>query len=380
MPLTGLLLWTYVLAFAGYWCLVAQGSLARRREVDAPRVVRSLGIVVPAYNEKRHMPQIARAVALAAELRVPLVIVDDGSSDGSSDLLDRACDHTDARVIHHATNRGKAEALNTGIEGIGTDLVLTLDADTIVRAEDVVAASGLFAPEVAAVALRVDAQANAMLETAQATEYAYVLNFERASLAAFGLIFTVPGAASLWRRTALARIGGFRSRTCAEDTDATISLSLAGWRLLVAATSAAHTDCPSSFVSLYRQRVRWIWGNIQVAGLTGLRLARRFPGRQGLNALAFVSMTAFVLFGYALVAVVAARVVVDGLDWSDLLAGLIFLLAAVMRIALVNRTSASPGGKSVAWILIHMGLMQVVNVVAFWGGLLSGRAWRHAWR
>jgi cellulose synthase/poly-beta-1,6-N-acetylglucosamine synthase-like glycosyltransferase len=112
MTLASLLLWVYAIAFAGYWCLVASGGLlARRRAVDPPRGAHLPGIVVPAYNERRHLSQISSAVSLARQLNVPIVIVDDGSTDGSSELLDRLCDGAAARVIRPARNRGSAVAM-----------------------------------------------------------------------------------------------------------------------------------------------------------------------------------------------------------------------------------------------------------------------------
>jgi glycosyltransferase involved in cell wall biosynthesis len=88
-----------------------------------------LSIVMPAYNEQR---TIARAVAQVLRTELPcdfeLIVVNDGSSDGTSQIL-RALTHPKARVIEHPRNLGKGAALQTGATvATGTHLV-PFDAD-----------------------------------------------------------------------------------------------------------------------------------------------------------------------------------------------------------------------------------------------------------
>ena len=106
-------------------------------EVDAPKRERrspavrqvKLSIVMPAYNEQRTM---AQAIAAVLSTRFPcdfeLIVVNDGSSDGTGEIL-RALRHPKARVIEHAQNRGKGAAVQTGAAAAtGTHLV-PFDAD-----------------------------------------------------------------------------------------------------------------------------------------------------------------------------------------------------------------------------------------------------------
>ena len=89
----------------------------------------TLSIVMPAYNERR---TIARAIAevMSAELPCPfeLIVVNDGSTDGTTEIL-QALDHPRARVVEHPRNLGKGAALQTGAAvATGTHLV-PFDAD-----------------------------------------------------------------------------------------------------------------------------------------------------------------------------------------------------------------------------------------------------------
>ena len=90
---------------------------------------RSLSVVVPVYNERNTVVEILRRmrqVDLPVDLEI--VVVDDGSDDGTEKVLGALEDST-LRVIHHPRNRGKGAAIRTGLEHARGDLLLIQDAD-----------------------------------------------------------------------------------------------------------------------------------------------------------------------------------------------------------------------------------------------------------
>jgi glycosyltransferase involved in cell wall biosynthesis len=88
-----------------------------------------LSVVVPVFNERSTVAEIIRRMrAVELPVRVEMVVVDDGSSDGSDKVLAALADST-VRVIHHTRNRGKGAAVRTGIEAARGDLILIQDAD-----------------------------------------------------------------------------------------------------------------------------------------------------------------------------------------------------------------------------------------------------------
>ena len=102
--------------------------LVRPRPVDTPRPTK-LSIVMPVYNERQTIVHAVRQV-LCTKLPCDfeLIIVNDGSTDGTSEIL-QALRHPDARVVQHPRNLGKGAALQTGAEvATGTHLV-PFDAD-----------------------------------------------------------------------------------------------------------------------------------------------------------------------------------------------------------------------------------------------------------
>ncbi len=97
---------------------------------------RKLSVIVPVFDERNTVVEIVRrmrAVDLPVDLEI--VIVDDGSTDGTRDVLRQLGDST-VRVITHEANRGKGAAIRSGLSHVHGDLVLVQDADLEYDPED----------------------------------------------------------------------------------------------------------------------------------------------------------------------------------------------------------------------------------------------------
>jgi len=86
-----------------------------------------LSVVIPVYNERETILRVIEKVA-AVPFEKELIIVDDGSTDGTADVL-KNIDREDARVFFHEKNRGKGASLRTGFEQVQGDVVVIQDAD-----------------------------------------------------------------------------------------------------------------------------------------------------------------------------------------------------------------------------------------------------------
>jgi glycosyltransferase involved in cell wall biosynthesis len=97
---------------------------------------RKLSIIMPVYNERN---TVAEAIRRSRSVEIPLsreiVVVDDGSDDGTRQILAQLQDST-VRVIHHEVNRGKGAAIRTALGHVTGDLVLIQDADLEYDPED----------------------------------------------------------------------------------------------------------------------------------------------------------------------------------------------------------------------------------------------------
>ena len=88
----------------------------------------NLSVIIPVYNEVKNIKEIIRRVQ-ATKLVTEIVIVDDGSKDGTRDILEAIRGKKKIRVILHEKNQGKGAAVVTGMQAATGDIILIQDAD-----------------------------------------------------------------------------------------------------------------------------------------------------------------------------------------------------------------------------------------------------------
>jgi cellulose synthase/poly-beta-1,6-N-acetylglucosamine synthase-like glycosyltransferase/peptidoglycan/xylan/chitin deacetylase (PgdA/CDA1 family) len=224
-------------------------------------------VIVPAHNEERVICGSVSALLASEVSNFEILVVDDGSRDRTAEVVREAfAGNPRVRVITKP-NGGKWSALNMGLAHTDAEVVVTLDADTIFEPD----APGMllrhFAdPKVGAVAgcAGVGNRVN-LLTRFQALEYATNQNLDRRALELVNGITVVPGAIGAWRRSALLSIGGFVPDTLAEDADATTSLAVAGWKIAYEPRALARTEAPETLKGFMGQRMRWMFGTLQMA-------------------------------------------------------------------------------------------------------------------
>jgi cellulose synthase/poly-beta-1,6-N-acetylglucosamine synthase-like glycosyltransferase len=163
------------------------------------------------------------------------------------------------------TNGGKAAALNFGIEYALGEILVCIDADTILPADAISKMIPFFEDSrVGSVAgnVRVGNTVN-MLTHWQSIEYTTSQNFDRRAYDAVNAILVVPGAIGAFRKSAMSEIEGFTTDTLAEDCDLTLRMLRAGYKIRTCNEALALTEAPETLNMFMKQRSRWTFGMMQ---------------------------------------------------------------------------------------------------------------------
>jgi cellulose synthase/poly-beta-1,6-N-acetylglucosamine synthase-like glycosyltransferase len=247
--------------------------LARRHERDRSAAEPdfagpwpAVSVVVPAYNEEVGIAGTARSLAASDYPELEILVVDDGSTDATAAVV-AGLGLPQVRLLQQA-NAGKPAALNAGIRAARHDVLVLVDGDTV------------FEPATMKALVRPLAEARRSLVGAvsgntkvgnrrgllgrwQHIEYVIGFNLDRRMFDVLQCMPTIPGAIGAFRREALTAVGGVSSDTLAEDTDLTMAICRAGWRVVFVPEARAWTEAPATWGQLWRQRYRWCYGTIQ---------------------------------------------------------------------------------------------------------------------
>ncbi len=293
----GLTVWGIGIVYILYdTALLAFTAIAIRRITREPApdsgpssARQSLAVIVAARNEAA----VLRITidTLAAQDNPPdlIVLADDGSTDDSAEVLRASYGLTppplgalgppspvlpSLRWLRLPTG-GKATALNRALPLIDTDLVLTVDADTLLAPGALCAMRAAFAAEndlVAATGVLVPVcGAHARGRLFQWFQrYEYVRNFlSRYAWMQLNGLLLISGAFAAFRRDAVIEVGGFDPLSMVEDYELIHRLHRHAhdtgrdWRVRVIGAARATTDAPASALGFLRQRRRWFGGFLQ---------------------------------------------------------------------------------------------------------------------
>jgi cellulose synthase/poly-beta-1,6-N-acetylglucosamine synthase-like glycosyltransferase len=242
--------------------LVAARLVAARRARYWP----SVSVVVPAHNEERVIAATLRSLVASGYPDLDIVVVDDGSTDRTADVVVRL-GLPQVRVFRQR-NAGKPAALNAGIRQAMHDILILVDADTVFEPG---AVRALVAPLATARRSMIGAVSGntkvgnrrGLLGRWQHIEYVIGFNLDRRMYDVLQCMPTVPGAIGAFRREVLEAVGGVSAATLAEDTDLTMAICRAGWRVIYVPEACAWTEAPATLRQLWRQRYRWCYGTMQ---------------------------------------------------------------------------------------------------------------------
>ena len=266
--LSALLLGIGVMVGARALILVALAAhhtrTTRRRPSGPPGDWPRVAVVIPAYNEAVGIERTVRSVAESRYPNVDIVVVDDGSTDATAEIVARLA-IPDVHLIRQ-DNSGKAAALNTGVEHTDAEILVMVDGDTLFELDTLERLVEPLTrdPEIGAVSGNTKVgNRTRLLGRWQHIEYVMGFNLDRRMYEVLQCTPTVPGAIGAFRRDVLDEVGGVPGETLAEDTDLTLAIGRTGRRIVYADDARAWTEAPSTLGALWRQRYRWSFGTMQ---------------------------------------------------------------------------------------------------------------------
>ena len=339
-PVRIILLWAMTISFWSTMLFVPMAVLSKYREDIQPdiKTYPQISIIIPAYNEEK---VIAHTIEGLLETKYPkkeIIFVDDGSKDRT---LDIATLYKDKIKVLHKENGGKASALNYGLVYATGEIIVIVDADTIIgrhSLKEIV--KGFEVNEhVAAVAGNIKVRNRVNLITkCQALEYITGIQIVRRAFDVFGSITIVPGALGAFKKSVLTESGPYGKETIVEDFDQTIKLLKAGLITQGSSKATAYTEAPNTLHDFVAQRKRWYRGNIQVLKRHSDALFNpRFGYLQRLSLpYLFLGMVITPIIGFTAVANAILGIIL-GDGWYVLQVSAIFIVVHYLMSALAIR-------------------------------------------
>jgi cellulose synthase/poly-beta-1,6-N-acetylglucosamine synthase-like glycosyltransferase len=235
----------------------------KKTEQCVPSSLPSVAMIVPCYNEGTTILRTTTSL-LALEYpadKLHVVLVNDGSTDNTKDIM-RAFEENPRVTVIHQENGGKHVALNTGITARPTaDIVGCLDADSFVEPNALMEMVPYFNDSevgAATAAMSVHTPKN-FLEHIQNAEYVLGIAL-RHILARVNGLHVTPGPFSLYRRSLIESLGGFKSGHNTEDMEIALRIQRSKNRIESVHTARVFTKVPRSVPALIKQRTRWTTG------------------------------------------------------------------------------------------------------------------------
>ncbi len=272
-------------------CAQAHARRVRRQAREPLRYLGPVSVIVPAFNESANIAATVRSLVACEYPWVEVIVVDDGSTDGTAEIVARL--RLPGVHVIRQENAGKPAALNTGIRYARGDILVLVDGDTVFERDALAElVQPLLDPAVGAVSGNTKvANRGGLLGRWQHLEYVMGFNLDRRMFDLARAMPTVPGAIGAFRRAAVQDVGGVSAQTLAEDTDLTMAVIRAGWRVVYNPDAIAWTEAPSALRQLWRQRYRWCYGTMQAMWKHRGALVRRgAAGRLGRRGLGYLLM------------------------------------------------------------------------------------------
>jgi len=259
-----------------------------------------VSVIVPVYNQKNLIEKVLDAVFSSTYSNLEVVAVNDGSKDGTAQILDEYAKKNPQLKVIHKPNGGKRTAVARGFYAARGDFLVLIDSDSIVDRYAIEEIMKTFAanPKVGGIVChgKVLNSGRSLLTKCEDAWYDYSFNIEKATESTFGTVLCLSGLGAAYRREAIVQFMGFwaedkfpfgddrhlttyvmatpwakrelaplevrlqdfmASYDDAEDRGLTSQAMAVEWKTVYAPTALAYTEVPETPRKYFRQQLRW---------------------------------------------------------------------------------------------------------------------------
>lgn len=249
--------------------LIRRKDIVRERNFSPDTLSKfpTVDVIIPCFNEET---TLGRTIESLLALNYPkdkltLIIVDDGSTDNTWNIISEYSQKYPQIKTIHKTNGGKYTALNCGIEKSTAELIGCLDADSFVDPQTLrkIVQRFIEHPDTMAVtpAVRIY-KPSTLIQMVQSTEYMFGVLVKKV-MSFLGAIHVTPGPFPIFRSEVFKKIGTFRHAHNTEDLEIALRMHAHFMKIENVHNAWVYTVGPNSFKKLYVQRLRWTHGFIE---------------------------------------------------------------------------------------------------------------------
>ncbi len=251
-----------IFVFSIYLILWMDGA---NKEVNLPKPSNypHVTVVIPSYNAKKTIFEcISTCKKMEYGGEFDILVVDDGSTDGSRELLEKM---PGIALLRNERNCGKAAALNYAMKYAKGEILACVDSDSYPRKDALEKSVRHFIGDdkVASVVVFICVNnPKTLLEKIQEIEYWLSFGFFFKTVASIDALYVIPGPTALYRKSILAEMGGFDEHNLTEDMEIALRFQKHGYKIRTCHETVVYTDVPDTFRKLFRQRLRWYRGGV----------------------------------------------------------------------------------------------------------------------
>jgi cellulose synthase/poly-beta-1,6-N-acetylglucosamine synthase-like glycosyltransferase len=237
----------------------------------------TITVVIPAYNEEKSIVNTINSIKNQSVAVDSIIVVDDCSTDKTNEVAASQ----GVKVVQTNKNQGtKAMAQNYVIDMIETDLMVTIDADTTLHKDAIKNTLPYFNDELTAsvCGFVIPQKIKTLWERGRFIEYMFGLSIFKSAQMNAGAIMVSSGCFSVFRTKHIKTMGGFQSRTMAEDMDLTWEFLMHGYHIHYAPNAYCYPIDPPTYKIFKSQVERWYRSFFQNIAVHQLRKNKKLGG------------------------------------------------------------------------------------------------------